>query len=236
MHCVFYPWITLCVFVSFCAGASNLARKVDQMFNVQQQMLQELGNISNCVRSIAASMGLEPNMNVTPRPVPSIPAPPTTMLPPHSPNPEILHPEPILSTSAPPTIMLPPSTPSTGIHPPATSTPRPPSSVLQPSTSTPDPHKSRSTSHEPGALPGSLLQPAEVLAKYPRLRRDCRMGELATKLARESYFGKELMRRSTGTACWSGTCIEGDNHVCVPRLPLQPSRIWRCLEEVYRCY
>lgn len=42
-----------------------------------------------------------------------------------------------------------------------------------------------------------LLPPSEVIEKYSRLRGDCKMGELASKLARESFFGKKVMRRST---------------------------------------
>ena len=36
-----------------------------------------------------------------------------------------------------------------------------------------------------------------MIARYPKLRGNNKMGELAAKLARECFFGKELMSRST---------------------------------------
>ena len=36
-----------------------------------------------------------------------------------------------------------------------------------------------------------LLTPAQVIAKYPRLRGSAKMGELAAKLARESFLGRK---------------------------------------------
>ena len=42
-----------------------------------------------------------------------------------------------------------------------------------------------------------LLPTSEIVTKYPYLREDSNTGELAATLARESFFGKELMRWST---------------------------------------
>jgi len=78
------------------------------------------------------------------------------------------------------------------------------STPLIPQQSTPPPPQSlvpAINSHPPPASDfqnkGELLPPCDVIEKYPRLRGECKMGELAAKLARESFFGKELMRRST---------------------------------------
>ena len=45
-------------------------------------------------------------------------------------------------------------------------------------------------------LNASVFATEKVLAKYPHLRGESRMGELAAKLARESFFGKDLMQKS----------------------------------------
>ena len=42
-----------------------------------------------------------------------------------------------------------------------------------------------------------LLDPDEVIEKYPKLRNISHIGRLAVRLAAESYFGKEVLRKST---------------------------------------
>ena len=47
--------------------------------------------------------------------------------------------------------------------------------------------------------------PEAVIAKYPKLRGDKKMGALAVALARECYFGKEIMRGATVSGRGPGT-------------------------------
>ena len=42
-----------------------------------------------------------------------------------------------------------------------------------------------------------LLTPEEVMAKYPKLRGDSKMGALAVALARECFLGENVMKRSS---------------------------------------
>ena len=46
-----------------------------------------------------------------------------------------------------------------------------------------------------------LLSPEEVVAKYKRMMPLSKIGRLAVKLARESFFGEELMKSSTVFGC-----------------------------------
>lgn len=46
-----------------------------------------------------------------------------------------------------------------------------------------------------------LLSPDEVIKKYPKYVNTSNIGRLAVRLAREAYFGKELMKKSTALGC-----------------------------------
>uniref|UniRef100_A0A1X7TFP8 BEN domain-containing protein n=1 Tax=Amphimedon queenslandica TaxID=400682 RepID=A0A1X7TFP8_AMPQE len=62
------------------------------------------------------------------------------------------------------------------------------------------PPLSYSITHTPASTPplsDGLLDPDEVIANYPKLRTISNIGRLAVRLASESYFGKDLLKRST---------------------------------------
>ena len=46
-----------------------------------------------------------------------------------------------------------------------------------------------------------MASPEDVLMKYPKLNNLSRIGAMSAKLAREFYFGKNLMARSTVYGC-----------------------------------
>ena len=50
-----------------------------------------------------------------------------------------------------------------------------------------------------------MLTPEQVLAKYPKLRGDGKMGALAVALARECFFGEAVKSRSSVTGRGPGT-------------------------------
>lgn len=50
-----------------------------------------------------------------------------------------------------------------------------------------------------------LTSPEAVIAKYPKLRGDKKMGALAVALARECYFGKDVMRGASVSGKGPGT-------------------------------
>ena len=163
----------------FCVGTSQLSsieEKVDAVFTRQQQILQQLDSISGCLHNVSCVLGLELNADLTSRV--------SQHVQPSTPLPGPLIPTTRAGCVLPQTSETPATiTPTTTILPqstPGSNTEAPPLPVM--------PLVARSN---------RLLPPSEVVAKYPRLRGDCKMGELATKLARESFFGKELMQRST---------------------------------------
>ena len=47
----------------------------------------------------------------------------------------------------------------------------------------------------------SLIQPEDLLLKYPKLNNLSRVGALSAKLAREVYFGKNIMSKCTVYGC-----------------------------------
>ena len=153
---------------------SSLEEKVDKLFQQQQQIMQEVQNVSACVQNISYMLGLQTNIDAyqlssTPGPLPQ---------PTHNSSRRQLTP----ASACPPIPSQEAPTPGTcmWIHADA------------PSNGTPLSHTSTIGESKPMLLPAS-----EVITKYPHLRGDCKMGELAAKLARESFFGKELMRQST---------------------------------------
>ena len=158
-----------------------VAEKVECMFNVQQQMLQKLDSIEGCIRNVSYVLGLQLDMEITsgvPAHLPSTPgADPrgSTSLPPSTSTPG-----PVTSADT----SIPPTAPPTELCTPASS------ATPQDGASTDLPTVRQSREEK-------LIPPSEVVAKYPHLRGDCRMGELAVKLAQESFFGKDLMHQST---------------------------------------
>ena len=42
-----------------------------------------------------------------------------------------------------------------------------------------------------------MLDPDEVIEKYPKFRNISNVGRMAVRLASESYFGKEVLKKST---------------------------------------
>ena len=46
-----------------------------------------------------------------------------------------------------------------------------------------------------------LLPPDTVLSKYPSMTTISKLGRLAVKLARESFFGPEIMEKCTVFGC-----------------------------------
>lgn len=157
------------------------------MFRVQQQILQQLNSINNQLETISFILGLELNQGMTSRipqnlhtsaSTPSVSIPPQT-----TPTPDPLN----QATTIPPQSIPTPGSLSQTTTTPLQSTPR-----------CPGPLTPGSNHIEAATQPKDiLLTPSEVISKYTRLRGDSKMGELASKLARESFFGKELMRRST---------------------------------------
>ena len=49
--------------------------------------------------------------------------------------------------------------------------------------------------------PGELLKPDAVINKYPKLMSLANIGRLAVRLACESYFGKDLLKKCTVVGC-----------------------------------
>jgi len=87
-------------------------------------------------------------------------------------------PNPMISTSV---------EPSTQVVTPTTSIAPGPSSTLH-----------HQTSGLTSVNQEDLLPPSEVIAKYPKLRGDSKMGELATNLARESFFWQRAYETEYG--------------------------------------
>ena len=90
---------------------------------------------------------------------------------------------------APITLPVPPSITPPPLPPLITPPPLPPS-ITSPQL----PHSITQTPVSTPPLSDGLLDPDEVIANYPELRN---IGRLAVRLASESYFGKELLKRST---------------------------------------
>ena len=53
-------------------------------------------------------------------------------------------------------------------------------------------------------IPNDLKTPVQVLAKFPKLRGVTKVGQLSVKLAREAFFGTDIMRHCTVYGC--GSC------------------------------
>ena len=155
--------------------------KVECVFNVQQQMLQKLDSTEGCIQNISYVLGLQLDMEITsivPAHLPSTPGAElrgSTSLPPSTSTPG-----PVTSADT----SIPPTAPPTELRTPASNaTPQDGASTDLPTV--------RQSKEE------TLIPPSEVVAKYPRMRGDCRMGEVAVKLAQEYFFGNDLMRQST---------------------------------------
>ncbi len=63
--------------------------------------------------------------------------------------------------------------------------------------SNPVSHRSTASNQTPIRPAPKLVAPGVVLSKYDRLRGTSKMGELAAKLAREAFFGEDVMAKST---------------------------------------
>ena len=139
--------------------AVAVAEKVECMFNVQQQMLQKLDSNEGCIRNISYVLGLQLDMEITssvPAHLPSTPgADPrgSTSLPPSTSTPG-----PVTSADT----SIPPTAPPTELCTPA-------------SNATPQDGASTDLLTVRQSKEEKLIPPSEVVAKYPRLRGDCRM-------------------------------------------------------------
>jgi hypothetical protein len=68
-------------------------------------------------------------------------------------------------------------------------------------TSEPLPASSSNPSIESTTTESSLITPETVIQKYPKYLNTANMTRLAVKLAREAYFGTQLMKKSTVYGC-----------------------------------
>ena len=93
---------------------------------------------------------------------------------------------------APITLPVPPSITPPPLPPSITPPPLPPS-ITSPQL----PHSITQTPVSTPPFSDGLLDPDEVIANYPKLRTLSNIGRLAVRLASESYFGKEMLKRST---------------------------------------
>ena len=146
---------------------------MDELLHQQQQIMQHVEIINARVRNISHTLGLHINMDQ----LSSIPG---------------LHPQPYTSSPRP----LTPAnvSPSPASACPSIPTPTP-CTLIQSVT----PANQRPVSKSPSVEKSNqkVLPPSEVVTKSPPLWGDCKIEELAAKLARESFFGKELMHQST---------------------------------------
>ena len=85
------------------------------------------------------------------------------------------------------TMQLPPHSQMTPINPTVTPPTLP---VINPPSQAQSPHVDTPSNQR-------LLDPEEVIDKYPKLRKPCNVGRLAVRLAAEAYFGNEVLKKST---------------------------------------
>ena len=57
------------------------------------------------------------------------------------------------------------------------------------------PYSTQSQKNDALVFPNDLVSNEDVLLRYPKLNTLCKVGSLATKLAREAYFGKKMMSK-----------------------------------------
>ena len=115
----------------------------------------------------------------TPEPHPSQPNPPSQPLAPPEPHPS----QPLAPPEPYPSQPIPPSQP---LAPP------------EPYPSQPNPPSQPSQLHQ---LSQPLAVPDDTIRKYPKLTVLSKVSTLAVKLARESYFGAEVLKGSTVAGC-----------------------------------
>ena len=157
---------------------------MQELSNVQQQMLQLLQNIDSQFRNVLYVLEQQPQRDSPSCIQPSTPGLSTQTCN-SGPTPASLTPTSICAATS-PTMPTQITVTSGSISTlPAASNPTPSNAALEV-----DPLMD-------GISKEKLLPPSVVINKYPRLRGDSKMGELAAKLARECFFGKDLMRQST---------------------------------------
>ena len=183
--------LSVCLHLLLHVGPNNLAsleEKVEEMFYMQQQMLQHLQSIDGQIKNVLRVLGQQRQRDI----YSAIPQNQFSTSGLYTlPGTSIPAPEPLTPTGV--CVSDPPTMPTQG--------------MLTSGGSLTLPAASNHTSEANAMLPAdsltvgkskeNLITPSEVITKYPRLRGDGKMGELATKLARECFFGKELMRQST---------------------------------------